>query len=258
MPAWDPSQYLKFQRERTQPAIDLAARISLGSPKKVLDVGCGPGNSTAVLAERFPGAEIIGIDNSPDMIQSARKKMPAVRFECVDAAGNLASLGGGFDVVFSNACIQWIPDHRGLLPRLMGLLAPGGVLAVQTPMNYKEPIHIIIEEMIGSKKWKTHITNPRVFYNLLPGDYYDLLSGISGNVSLWETTYYHILQSHEDIMEWYRGTGLRPYLEALPEDLRPGFESDVFRRVAEAYPVQENGSVIFRFPRFFFTAEKLP
>ena len=255
MTNWDSAQYLKFEQERTQPAIDLATRITCNTPHAVLDLGCGPGNSSRVLARRFPGARILGIDSSPEMIDTARGNQPDLDFALCDAGKDLPNLGhGSFDVVFSNACVQWIPDHPGLLRDMLSLLRPGGVLAVQTPMNYEEPIHRIISELVAGTTWKGAFTNPRIFHNLLPGQYFDLLSDLAADFTLWQTTYYHVLGSHADIMEWYRGTGLRPYLCALSEADQATFARDVYDQVVQAYPKQRDGRIIFRFPRFFFTA----
>ena len=253
MPSWDSRQYLKFQAERTQPAIDLAARIPLDCPERVLDAGCGPGNSTEVLHRRYPDTAILGIDSSEDMVEAAAKAHSGLEFRLMDAGGELSGLGA-FDVVFSNACLQWIPDHPRLLKRLAGLLRPGGALAVQVPMNQQEPIHRIISETVAGEKWSRYFPEPRVFYTLSPSEYYDLLSVEFSAVTLWETTYYHILPSKEAVLEWYRGTGLRPYLELLPDGLQAEFEADIFRGIALAYPEQGDGKVLFRFPRFFFLA----
>ena len=257
MAKWNSSQYLKFGAERTQPAVDLANRIGVEAPEKIIDIGCGPGNSTEVLARRFPGARVLGIDSSPEMIEAAKRDHPDLAFRLCDAGRDLPLLGQGtFDVVFSNACIQWIPDHPKLLRDMMNLLRPGGMLAVQTPMNYDEPIHRIIGEVVRSEKWAARFPNPRIFYNLTQGEYFDLLSELSSDFTLWQTIYFHRLKSHENIIEWYRGTGLRPYLSALSEAERPAFEREIFRRVVSAYPKQKNGEIIFRFPRFFFLATK--
>lgn len=255
MAQWDSGQYLKFERERTQPAVDLAARLD-GSPvAHVLDVGCGPGNSTRVLRERFPEARILGVDSSPEMIAAARTTLPEGEFFLCDAGKALPTLGlGRFDVVFSNACIQWIPDHRRLVRDMLSLLRPGGMLAVQTPMQQTEPIHHIIDELVASARWRDCFAAPRLFHNLSPGDYFDLLAETAADFTLWQTTYHHVLASHADIVEWYRATGLRPYLAALSEAERVAFEADVLARVEQAYPRQKDGRIIFRFPRFFFTA----
>lgn len=256
MAEWSSEQYLKFVGERTQPAVDLAGRINPDGCRRVLDIGCGPGNSTRVLAEMFPMARVIGADNSEDMLKKARELNPMLEFVYFDACGDFTSVGGEFDLVFSNACIQWIPNHAELLKKMMGLLHVGGTLAVQTPINYEEPIHIIIEKTAASEKWSGKIKSGRVFYNMTPSEHFDVLSEIATDFSMWQTTYMHRMPSHESIMEWYKGTGLRPYLSQLNESDAAEFENDVFEEVRKAYPKQANGEIIFRFPRFFFTAVK--
>lgn len=255
MSDWNSVQYLKFENERTQPAIDLVNRINMDNPKKIIDVGCGPANSTQVLANKFPKAYVLGVDNSSNMIETAKRDHPKLDFKICDVSRDVAMLDNDFDIVFSNACIQWIPNHNQLLRNMMGLLKPDGILAVQTPMNYNEPIHKIISEVSTSEKWKSEFPNPRIFYNMTQSEYFDLLSEISSEFSMWETIYCHNLKSHEDIMEWYRGTGLRPYLDVLSDHKKKVFEQDVLNQVVEKYPKQKNGNIIFRFPRFFFIAQ---
>lgn len=254
MADWNSVQYLKFENERTQPAIDLVNRIFIVDPKKIIDIGCGPGNSTQVLSQRFPNAYILGVDNSSNMIETAKRDYPNLDFKTCDVSKDLSMFGNDFDVVFSNACIQWIPNHNELLKNIMGLLKIDGILAVQTPMNYQEPIHKIIGEVSINEKWKSEFSIQRIFCNLTQSQYFDLLSEISSEFSMWETIYCHKLKSHKDIMEWYRGIGLRPYLNVLSNEKKKAFEQDVFDRVVEEYPIQKNGDIIFRFPRFFFIA----
>ncbi|HHU48598.1 MAG TPA: methyltransferase domain-containing protein [Clostridiales bacterium] len=254
MADWNSAQYLKYEKERTQPAIDLANRISLDNPKRIIDVGCGPGNSTRVLASKFSDAYILGVDKSENMISSAKMNYPNLDFKLCDISSEISSLDRDFDIVFSNACIQWVPNHKILLKELVGLLSKGGILAIQIPMNYNEPIHRIIKEVSASQKWKEHFSNPRIFYTLSPGEYFDILSEISDYINIWETVYYHTMGSHNDIMEWYRGTGLRPYLDVLEDEKKAEFENEIMERIIESYPKQKNGQIIFRFPRLFFTA----
>lgn len=256
MSGWSAEQYAKFIKERTLPSIDLANKINLENPREIIDIGCGPGNSTRVLKDRFPDAHIVGADYSQNMIDKAKSQNDGIDFMLFDANNDFPLLNKKFDVVFSNACIQWIPNHRELIKNMMGVLNDGGVLAVQTPMNYKEPIHRIISELSTGGKWKNKFDSPRIFYNLTQSEYFDLLSEISSDFSVWETVYCHRMPSHESIMDWYKGTGLRPYLEALSEEDAIEFENDVYEEVVRAYPIQANGEIIFRFPRFFFTAVK--
>lgn len=261
MVKWDAAQYLRFQRERTQPAIDLANTLPPddGTVKQVLDIGCGPGNSTAVLRERYPHARIIGVDSSPDMIDRAQADHGDCDFLLCDVSDETAieALPHQCDVVFSNACIQWVPNHQALIPRMMRCLRDSGVLAVQTPMNYQEPIHRIIGEVARSPQFVAALGgDARIFYNLTPPEYWELLHGQTGEFRIWSTTYMHTLPSHQAIMDWYRGTGMRPYLQALDENRRREFESMVYEQLLKAYPIQSDGSIIFPFPRFFFRAVK--
>ena len=254
MAEWDSEQYLKFEAERTQPAVDLANRIELTAPERILDLGCGPGNSTGVLARRFPGAHILGVDNSENMIATAQRDYPELEFRLFDATGPLSELGGSFDVVYSNACIQWVPDHPRLIRDMLALLRPGGMLAVQVPMNYQEPIHRIIGELAASDEWRAELASARIFHTLSQEAYFDILAAEAGQFQMWQITYLHRMPSHEAIMDWYKGTGLRPYLSLLSGERAAAFEQAVREEVATRYPKQGNGEIIFRFPRFFFTA----
>lgn len=256
MSDWNPQNYLKFKKERTQPSIDLLNRITFDDPKNIIDIGCGPGNSTAVLKERYPGANIIGADFSPNMIEKAKKDYPDIDFILFDATKDFDKLTGKFDIVFSNACIQWVPNHNVLLKNMMGVLNPGGVLAVQVPNQAEMPINHIVENIVKSDKWKDKFCNKRNLYNLAEEEYFNLLSDISSDFSIWKTVYFHRLPSQESIIEWYRATGLRPYLEKLDDADKNEFEQDVLARIKEEYPTQGNGEVIFRFSRLFFTAIK--
>ena len=157
-------------------------------------------------------------------------------------------------MVYSNAYIQWVPDHPALLRRMMDILAPGGVMAVQIPNNFDAPVHRIIREVVAGPEWKPQFPSPRIFHSLPPDDYFDLLAELSDHFHLWQTTYFQRMSSHRALLEWYRGTGLRPYLAALDDVKRPLFEAEILRRIAERYPVRRNGEIIFHFPRLFFTA----
>jgi len=251
---WSPEQYLKYKTERTQPALDLVNRINVLNPKKILDVGCGPGNSTEVLYNKYPNAFILGIDKSKEMITTAKMNYPNLDFKLCDVSRDLSELDSDFDIVFSNACIQWVPDHEILLKNMINLLNENGVLAVQIPMHYNEPIQKAIDELVFSEKWKKYITEPRIFYTLSQSEYYDILSEISEKFIIWETVYYHAMKSYNDMLEWYRGTGLRPYLSVLPDTEKAVFERELLELLMQKYPVQKNGDIIFRFPRFFFIA----
>lgn len=255
MSDWNSEQYLKFKAQRTQPAIDLAARLG-DSPSEVIDLGCGPGNSTRVLKNRFPNAHIIGADSSENMLQKARSENPDLEFAMLDINGDLSAYHGKYDVAFSNACFQWLPNHRELLPRVFELLRSGGVLAVQIPMNYDEPIHKIIRRISESPKWSDKFSEKRIFGTLTIPEYHDIISSMTNDFELWQTTYCHRMPSIESIIEWYRSTGLRTYLAALSEEDGAEFIAEISAQLEKEYSKQANGEIIFRFPRFFFIAKR--
>ncbi|MDE6469693.1 MAG: methyltransferase domain-containing protein [Eubacterium sp.] len=256
MADWNSEQYLKFKKERTQPSIDLVNRINIENPKRIIDIGCGPGNSTVVLKKRYPNAYILGVDFSPNMIEKAKADYPELDFMLFDATKDFDKLDGKFDIVFSNACIQWIPNHKKLLSDMMGILNKGGIMALQIPYQFNQPMHRIVDEVASRPEWKRLIPFEKVFNILKEEEYFDLLAEIASDFSMWHTTYFHRMPSQQSIIEWYRSTGLKPYLDILSDDKKAEFEKDVFEEVKKAYPVQNNGEVIFRFPRLFFTAEK--
>lgn len=246
---------MKFKAQRTQPAIDLAARLK-GSPREIIDLGCGPGNSTRVLKDRFPNARIIGADYSENMIAKAREDNPDLEFMQLDLNGDISEYNGKFDVVFSNACFQWLQNHHELIPRVFKLLRSGGTLAVQIPMNCDEPIHKIIQRISESEKWSEKFPEKRIFGTLMQSEYFDILSGLTDVFELWQTIYCHRMPSIESIIEWYRSTGMRTYLACLSESDGAEFIADVSAELEREYPKQKNGEIIFRFPRFFFIANK--
>ncbi len=253
MGEWNANQYLKFENQRTQPALDLASRIRDYSPVTAIDIGCGPGNSTNIVKKTFPNANITGIDSSPNMIDKASLNYPDLHFELCD----VKSLAGKYDVIFSNACLQWVPDHANLIPRLIkDNLNDGGVIAVQIPMNGDEPFYKIIKEVASDKKWG--FSEERLDNNctLTPNEYYNILSGCSNFFQIWETTYYHNLPDHKALIEWVKGTRIRLYLAQLDEETGKKFENEIMERAKEVYPLMDSGEVILRFRRFFFTAIK--
>lgn len=252
MADWNANQYLKFRNQRTQPAVDLARRVMNRRPKRIADIGCGPGNSTSVLKALFPHANILGIDNSPNMIEKARKEHPDIQFRLCEAL----ALEGKYDLLFSNACLQWIPDHNMLLPALMDKLHDGGILAVQIPMNGAEPLFTIIKEVAAEPKWGLQDVVLPPNETLAPSAYFDILSGCSSAFDIWETKYYHFLDDHRALVEWVKGTRLRPYLAVLGEERGKAFENEIVDRAKKFYPVGKNGGVVLGFRRFFFTAEK--
>lgn len=255
MSDWNSNQYMKFGAERTQPSVDLIGRIADTSPKRILDIGCGPGNSTHRLAVQFPDAEILGVDSSEDMLNKARATYPELKFEQSRIPDDLDKLDGKFDLIFSNACIHWIPNHETLIPAIFDKLENGGTLAVQIPYIQKAPFYRLLNLLVHTVDWKK-LSSIKNFHNLLPEEYYDILSSLSNDFNIWETTYYHTVSSHGGVIEWYRGSGLRPYLDALSEDEIPEFIADLTEIISENYPRRANGSIILKMPRLFFTVKK--
>lgn len=255
MSQWDSGQYLKFRLQRTQPAIDLARRIENRHPKSVLDIGCGPGNSTQVLKQMFPEASILGVDYSEDMIRKARESYPDMDFRLCDITSELDRLER-YDVIFSNACLQWVPNHETLIPRLFDRLNLNGTLAVQMPMNGAETLFQIIDGVVSEPKWGFSSMRIEPNGTLTPEAYFDLLSSCTDRFDIWETVYYHSMPSVEAMMEWVKGTRLRPYLNVLDKDQAGHFEQEIAARAAKAYELRPSGKIIFKFRRFFFTATK--
>ena len=253
MSEWNSEQYLKFQNQRTQPAIDLAKRIEINNPKNILDVGCGPGNSTKVLKNVFPNAHILGIDSSENMIRKAREVYSDIAFKVMDITSENQDLEN-FDIIFSNACLQWIPNHRDFIPRLFSKLSKGGVLAVQIPMNFQEKLFTIMNETINEDKWDFSSMSVEPNETLKQEEYFDILSSLTDHFDIWETVYYHNMPSIDAMVEWIKGTRLRPYLDALNRNDAEKFINEITEKASRAYNRQENGEFIFKFRRFFFLA----
>jgi trans-aconitate 2-methyltransferase len=252
MADWSANQYLKFEDQRTRPASDLAAQIPLQEPRKVYDLGCGPGNSTETLMRRFPKAECIGVDSSPDMLQQARKRLPQGTFIEADLKTWMPPTDA--DVFYSNATFQWIPDHIPVLQRLLKALPEGGALAVQMPDNVNEPSHVSMRETAADGPWAATLKDtPR---ELLPavGVYYDALRPHCRYVDIWHTHYEHPLDGAAAIADWFKGTALRPFLDPLPEAQRADFLAAYTARLTKAYPAQCDGKSLLRFPRLFLMA----
>jgi trans-aconitate 2-methyltransferase len=250
--AWNAARYLAFAGERTRACRDLAARLEIPSPRRVIDLGCGPGNSTAVLAARWPDAQITGLDSSPEMLAAARAAHPAVQWVEGDIAGWAVSAADPFDLVFSNAALQWVPDHAALLPLLLAHVAPGGALAFQVPVSFDSPAQRLIRELADSPGWRNRFcSRPADWHSEPPGFYYDVLASDSARVDLWQTDYFHVMDGPEAIVEWYRGTGLRPFLDALPQGDREAFLAEYLTALRPWYPPQADSRVLFPFRRLF-------
>jgi trans-aconitate 2-methyltransferase len=245
---WSAKQYLKFEDERTRPPRDLLAQVPLRSANRVIDLGCGPGNSTELLIERFPSAEVIGLDSSQDMLQQARKRLPG----CTFIEGDLSTWmpEPGVDLLFANAVFHWVPDHPRVLARLLEALPQGGVLAVQMPDNTKEPALTLMEKV------NALLGQPNAQRNDLPRpeDYYDLLRPLCHHIDIWHTHYNHIMENHTGVVEWFKGSGMRPFLAPLSAAMRETFLTKYADEIKLAYPARFDGKVMLKFPRLFILA----
>lgn len=256
MKEWDPELYRKFEAERTRPARELLAHISVEEVEQVTDLGCGPGNSTELLAEAWPLATVCGLDSSAAMLAQARERLPHCRFVQADIRSWQAETPQ--QVIYANASLQWLDNHATLFPHLVEQLAPGGVLAVQMPDNLNEPSHRLMRDVAASEPWHSRIDAKTADRKqLLPtGDYYDLLTGTGCDVDIWRTTYYHVMADAQAIISWLEATGLRPFLAMLDEAEQADFLAAYHQRLLSAYPAQRDGQVLLAFPRLFIVAVK--
>ena len=249
---WSPSTYLQFDDERTRAARDLLAHVPLTSARKIIDVGCGPGNSTALLTARFPEAEVLGVDSSPAMLAEARKAVPHARFAEADA--NVWLPDQDVDLVFANATYQWIAAHIEIFPRILGALRPGAVLAVQMPDNLAEPTHQLMQQVAGGGPWADRLASAARAPLPSARVYYDTMQPVAARLDIWHTIYNHVLSGPDAIVEWVRGTGLRPFIDPLSPEERVEYLRRYRDAIAEAYPPTADGKVLLRFPRLFIVA----
>ncbi len=256
MVEWNPQQYLQFKQDRLRPVYDLVRRIEHLSPKIVVDLGCGPGTSTQILGEQFIQAKITGLDNSQNMIDEARKNYPDADYVMADANGWVPD--NQVDLLFSNAVFHWLPDHENLLSRLAGALNAGGTLAVQMPDNMAEPSHLAIRQVAASERFEKLLQPQFSSRNDLASvdEYYEWLKRDFASVDLWRTSYAHILPGHSQIVDWMKGAALTPFLSALDQSLQKEFLDGYLDAISNSYPNQNDGNVIFHFPRLFFVARK--
>jgi len=254
---WSAKQYTVFEDERTRPVRDLLAAVPSQAASAAVDLGCGPGNSTELLLRRFPGADVTGLDSSPDMVAAAQARLPQLRFQVADIAAWDAA--GPFDAILANAVLQWLPDHAGLLPRLAAKLALGGSLAVQMPDNLDEPAHRLMREVAADGPWAAKLARAAEAREAMgtPGWFYGVLRPHCARVDVWRTTYHHSLAGGADaVVEWFKGSGLRPFLAPLDADGQAGFLAEYRGRIAQAYPALADGSVLLPFPRLFLVATR--
>jgi trans-aconitate 2-methyltransferase len=253
---WDPAQYLRFAGERSRPFDELLARVGAEDPKRVADLGCGPGSQTAELAARWPGAEVTGLDSSAEMIEAARACPDPAAARIRWVLGDLRDWQPAepHDVIVSSAVLQWLPDHLEVLARWPKLLAPGGWLAVQVPGNFDQPSHQILRDLAGSPRWRPLLRDvPLNRQSAEPAQYLDLLARTGCEVDAWETTYQHVLPGDDPVADWYKGSGLRPVLAALDPAQGAEFVAEYGAAARAAYPRRPYGTVL-AFRRVFVVA----
>ena len=252
-PGWDPAKYLEFAGPRLRPALDLLARVPLAWPGVVYDLGCGAGNVTRLLVERWPRAVVTGVDGSAAMLDAAQAAVPVVTWAQADLSSWRAP--GPADLLFSNAALHWLDDHRGLFPRLVADLAPGGVLAVQMPRNHGAPSH---SEMVAAAEvgpWRERLRPAlRARPVAEPAVYHDILRPHVSQLDIWETEYLHALEGDNPVVEWTRGSALKPLMDALDEPERSAFLAEYAGRIARAYPRRPDGRTLLPFRRLFIVA----
>jgi trans-aconitate 2-methyltransferase len=255
--SWDPGLYNRFKAYRERPALDLMVQIPSDRPfSRIVDLGCGTGEQAAVLSARHPGARVTGLDSSPQMLDQAKARDVDVDWVLGDIADYAPKAAP--DLIFTNAALQWLPDHAHLLPRLVRMLPEGGVFACQMPLSHSEPWHVALRKVAADGPWAERLMGARGLTPLLsPEDYYRLLAPLA-EVDVWSTTYVHVLEGDDPIVDWMRGTGLRPYLDLLPEqELRTAFLAAYRRQLAPLFPVEPDGVTLFAFPRLFILAQRL-
>lgn len=252
---WDPHAYLKFADHRLRPALDLLARIPIERPRTIYDLGCGPGNITRLLAERWPNATVTGIDSSAEMLFRANKEAPNISFVNADISEWSAPVPA--NLLFSNATMHWLDDHRRLLPRLISQLAPAGVLAVQMPCDRNAPCNLLIEETALDGPWHSQLSKVRpVFKSVETAEvYYQILAPLTRQVDIWESVYIHVLEGANPVLEWNKGTALRPYLDLLNESECEAFLEAYASQICLAYPKQSDGRTLLPYRRIFLIAE---
>ncbi|QZP35716.1 trans-aconitate 2-methyltransferase [Pseudomonas sp. DR48] len=255
--SWSAKQYVTFEDERTRPARDLLAAIPPVDARLAIDIGCGPGNSTQLLVERFANATVRGLDSSADMVEAARKRLPQVRFDTADI--DTWNEPGPFDVIFANAVLQWVPDHATLLPALASRLTQGGSLAIQMPDNLNEPSHRLMREVAADGPWVSKLADAAGQRTEMASasDYYSMLRSHCARVDVWRTTYHHPLAGGASgVVEWFKGSGLRPFLDPLDEAEKAQYLKQYQTAIERAYPLLADGSVLLPFPRLFIVATR--
>ena len=251
---WNPVTYLAFADQRTRPAADLLARVPVERPARVIDLGCGPGNSTALLAARWPGAHLEGLDSSAEMLAEARASGVPAHWVLADLA--TWTPAAPYDVMYSNATFQWVPDQTTLFPRLMSFVKPGGIFAFQVPVNFNAPSHVLLWETAADPRWKEKLKAIRETERGMPALYYDMLKPHAATLDIWQTEYLQVMEGEDAVYRWISGTALRPYVQALDGADREAFIAVYKAKLNAAYPRRTDGATLFPFQRLFVVATK--
>ena len=253
--SWDPAQYLKFAGERLRPALDLLQRIPAAAPETVVDLGCGAGNLAPLFLQRWPGAKLVGVDSSPEMLARARADHPGASFEQADVASWRPKQP--VDVLYSNATLHWLDGHDQLVPRLLAVVKPGGWLAVQMPRNFNAPSHATIVDAIEQGPWRARL-EPHLRRKPVeePQFYWRLLQGETSSLEIWESEYLQVLKGENPVAEFTKGSWLKQFLDRLNEPERSAFESDYRARVGKSYKPEPDGRTLFPFRRLFIVAQR--
>lgn len=254
MTTWEPQTYLRYSEIRFRAGLDLIARIPKSDYATIYDLGCGTGHLTRILADTFPSSKVIGIDSSPEMLAEARREFSAMSWQEADV--NSWHPPGPPDLIFSNAAFQWVPAHETLFPSLLQMLRPGGALAIQMPRHFESPSHLELKDLVQQREWRAQLEPLLLAPVPSPESYWRWLSPHARNVDLWETIYLQVLEGADPVVNFMRGTALRPFLTALSADAGARFVDAFAKRMAAAYPPQANGQTLFPFRRMFMVAQR--
>lgn len=254
---WDSKAYLQFETQRNVAIYDLLSTLQRHDIKRsneILDVGCGPGNSTKIIAKYFPSAKILGIDNSENMLKTAQDQnnMPHITFSLYDADISLPMLE--FDIIIANASLQWITNQERFFHNVFNILQEDGIFGAQIPIDTQSLFHQTLQDLVTSQKWRTHFHTTRMFHSLKSLQYWDILKLYTHEITMWETTYFHVLENIAKVIEWYGSSGLRPYLQILAQEEQQEFLNDLSCNLIQAYSSQSD--IILQVPRLFFIAKK--
>lgn len=254
MTTWEPQTYLRYADIRFRAGLDLIARIPKLDYSTIYDLGCGTGYLTHILAETFPGSQVVGIDSSPEMLAEARRKFPLLNWEQMDIRSWLP--GAPPDLIYTNAALQWVPDHQTLLPSLLRKVRDGGVLAMQVPRHFESPSHLGLKDLVMQSEWRAKLEPLLLAPVPAPETYWSWLAPHARNLDVWETIYLQVLEGKDPVVNFMRGTALRPFLSALPEAESAKFIEAFSKRMAVAYPPEANGQTLFPFRRLFLVAQR--